>query len=131
MTVLLTAATGFAVALVPNNGLPVSNMVAQNRAAVVQRKISRSSEATMQLPRVVVTGMGIVSPLGATVDEVKDKLYNCDPGITYCQEFADVGMKSQVSGMPTFNWCVSAMNRCRRRLTSKAFAFFFLPAVAG
>ena len=59
----------------------------------------------MAFPRVVVTGMGIVSPLGATLEEVNTALYNCEPGITYCEEFEQVGMKSRVSGMPTFDWC--------------------------
>ena len=93
-----------AYALVPNSGMTVSGIFAQNRAAVVGDTISRTSEVSMAFPRVVVTGMGIVSPLGTTLDEVKDALYNCDPGITYCEEFAEVGMKSKVSGMPTFDW---------------------------
>ena len=50
--------------------------------------------------------MGIVSCIGTTLDEVKESLYHCKPGITYCEEFASVGMKSKVSGMPTFDWCV-------------------------
>ena len=97
--------TSMALALVPNSGVTISRMVAQNRAAVVGQKISRTREVSMALPRVVVTGMGIVSPLGTTLDEVKTALYECNPGITYCEEFAEVGMKSKVSGMPTFDWC--------------------------
>ena len=77
------------------------SFLSSNRAAVV----SRTDDVTMALPRVVVTGMGIVSCLGTTLDEVTDALYNCNPGITYCDEFAEVGMKSQVSGHPTFDWC--------------------------
>lgn len=92
-------------ALVPNAfGAPRS--VAQNRPVV-----SRVSDVTMSLPRVVVTGMGLVSPLGTTLDEVKDALYNCEPGITYCEEFASVGMKSKVSGMPTYDWCAPTQHR--------------------
>jgi len=52
-------------------------------------------------PRVVVTGMGLVSCIGNTLDEVADSLYNANSGITFSQEFVDAGMKSHVSGAPT------------------------------
>lgn len=55
----------------------------------------------MALPRVVVTGMGLVSCIGNTLDEVADNLYNAKSGITFSQEFVDAGMKSHVSGAPT------------------------------
>ena len=64
---------------------------------------SRAAALQMAFPRVVVTGMGIVSPLGASLEDVNEQLHSCTPGITYCQEFEDVGMKSRVSGMPTFD----------------------------
>ena len=89
-------------ALVPSSGYSISQVVVKNRAAVAAA--GRAADPSMALPRVVVTGMGIVSPLGTTLDEVNTALYECNPGITKCQEFIDVGMKSQVSGMPTFNW---------------------------
>ena len=111
-----------ALALVPNSGGLVSRIVAQNRAAVVGQKISRSQDVSMALPRVVVTGMGIVSPLGTTLDEVKDALYNCKPGITYCEEFAEVGMKSKVSGMPTFDWCAATADRTRSHTPAQEVA---------
>jgi hypothetical protein len=104
-------------------GRTVSRIVAQNRAAAVARQVSsqcRTSDVSMALPRVVVTGMGIVSPIGATLEEVKDSLYNCNPGITYCEEFAEVGMKSKVSGMPTFDWCVERLTRPSDPVTSRA-----------
>lgn len=63
---------------------------------------ARTVRPTMSaLPRVVITGMGAVSCLGNTLDEVTDSLYECKSGLTYCQEFADIGMKSQISGQPT------------------------------
>lgn len=51
--------------------------------------------------RVVVTGMGIVSCLGNTLDDVKSSLYNAEPGITFNEEFAAKGLKSQVTGVPS------------------------------
>lgn len=53
------------------------------------------------LKRVVVTGMGIVSCLGNTLEEVTKSLHEAEPGITFCQEFADLGIKSQVRGVPS------------------------------
>ena len=53
------------------------------------------------LKRVVVTGMGIVSCLGNTLDDVKESLYNCEPGITFSEECKELGIKSQVRGIPS------------------------------
>ena len=91
-------------------GMAARTQQQQKAVGIVQQqqKLSRTSDVSMAFPRVVVTGMGIVSPLGTTLEEVKDALYECNPGITYCEEFAEVGMKSKVSGMPTFDWCAAA-----------------------
>ena len=48
--------------------------------------------------RVVVTGIGIVSCLGNNKDAVLDSLKNGRSGIRYNQAYADVGMRSLVSG---------------------------------
>lgn len=50
--------------------------------------------------RVVVTGMGIVSCLGNTLSEVKDCLHEAKSGLSFSEEFAELGIKSQVSGRP-------------------------------
>lgn len=50
--------------------------------------------------RVVVTGMGIVSCLGNTLEDVKDKLHKAEAGISFQDEFAELGIKSQVAGVP-------------------------------
>jgi len=52
------------------------------------------------LRRVVVTGMGITSCLGNTLDDVTKSLKDANPGITFNQEYADLGIKSQVCGIP-------------------------------
>jgi 3-oxoacyl-(acyl-carrier-protein) synthase len=52
------------------------------------------------LKRVVVTGMGIVSCLGNTVEEVKESLHECKSGITFAEECKELGIKSQVRGIP-------------------------------
>eukprot|EP00977_Amphora_coffeiformis_P015674 scaffold4623_cov171-Amphora_coffeaeformis.AAC.6 len=54
----------------------------------------------MALKRVVVTGMGIVSCLGNTIEDVKKSLHEAEPGIEFAPDFAELGIKSQVRGKP-------------------------------
>lgn len=53
--------------------------------------------------RVVVTGMGIVSCIGNTLNEVLDSLKAGRSGISFSQEYADKGFRSQVYGLPKIN----------------------------
>lgn len=50
--------------------------------------------------RVVITGLGIVSPIGNTADEVTDSLRAGRSGIVAAPEYAEHGFRSQVHGMP-------------------------------
>jgi 3-oxoacyl-(acyl-carrier-protein) synthase len=50
--------------------------------------------------RVVVTGMGITSCLGNTLEEVKESLYQAKCGITFSEEYQQLGIKSNVRGRP-------------------------------
>jgi len=52
------------------------------------------------LRRVVVTGMGITSCLGNTLEEVESSLRECKSGITFSDEYSELGIKSQVRGRP-------------------------------
>jgi 3-oxoacyl-[acyl-carrier-protein] synthase I len=52
------------------------------------------------LKRVVVTGMGIVSCLGNTLEDVKSSLHECKSGLTFSEECEKLGIKSQVRGIP-------------------------------
>lgn len=54
----------------------------------------------MGLRRVVVTGMGIVSCIGNNKDEVLVSLKDGRSGITFSEEYADLGFRSQVHGKP-------------------------------
>lgn len=54
----------------------------------------------MQLKRVVVTGMGIVSCLGNTIEDVKKSLHEAECGTEFAEDFAELGIKSQVRGKP-------------------------------
>ncbi len=48
--------------------------------------------------RVVITGMGIISSIGQNRAEVLDSLREGRSGIRFCQEYADLGFRSQVNG---------------------------------
>jgi hypothetical protein len=45
------------------------------------------------LKRVVVTGMGITSCLGNTVEDVKESLWHAKSGIKYSEKYAELGLK--------------------------------------
>ncbi len=51
--------------------------------------------------RVVVTGMGIVSSIGNTPNEVLASLREAKSGIVRAEDYARLGFRSQVHGMPT------------------------------
>ncbi|WP_422372292.1 beta-ketoacyl-ACP synthase I [Hoeflea sp.] len=53
--------------------------------------------------RVVVTGMGIVSSIGNNAAEVTESLRNAKSGISFSQDFADHGFRSQVWGSPSLD----------------------------
>ncbi|WP_265500981.1 beta-ketoacyl-ACP synthase I [Paracoccus beibuensis] len=50
--------------------------------------------------RVVITGLGIVSPIGNNADEVTESLRTSRSGIVFAPEYAEHGFRSQVHGMP-------------------------------
>lgn len=50
--------------------------------------------------RVVITGLGIVSPIGNNADEVTESLRTGRSGIVAAPEYAEHGFRSQVHGMP-------------------------------
>ncbi len=50
--------------------------------------------------RVVISGLGIVSSIGITADEVSKSLKNGISGISFAPDYADNGFRSQIHGMP-------------------------------
>jgi 3-oxoacyl-[acyl-carrier-protein] synthase-1 len=50
--------------------------------------------------RVVVTGMGIISSIGNSLDEVTASLRTAKPGIVAAPDYAELGFRSQVKGDP-------------------------------
>lgn len=55
------------------------------------------------MKRVVVTGMGIVSPLGAGAQEVTASLHEGRSGIVKAEAYADLGFRCQVHGAPNLD----------------------------
>src|SRR6187455_1360713 len=66
--------------------------------------------------RVVVTGMGIVSSIGNNSQEVLAHLREAKSGITRAEEFAKLGFRCQVQGMPTLDPSESVDRRAMRFL---------------
>ncbi|MCX8255023.1 3-oxoacyl-[acyl-carrier-protein] synthase I [Beijerinckiaceae bacterium RH AL1] len=60
--------------------------------------------------RVVVTGMGIISPIGNSTQEVLASLREAKSGVTRAEDFAAHGFKSQVYGAPS-NEAVASVDR--------------------
>ena len=75
--------------------------------------------------RVVVTGMGIVSPIGSNTEEVASSLREAKSGITFSQEFAEHGFRCQVWGEPKLGPTELAemVDRRAMRFLSKAGAW--------
>jgi len=66
--------------------------------------------------RVVVTGMGIVSSIGNTTQEVTASLREAKSGISHSDQFEKHGFRSQVSGAPTLDPSGSVDRRAMRFL---------------
>jgi 3-oxoacyl-[acyl-carrier-protein] synthase-1 len=66
--------------------------------------------------RVVVTGLGIVSSIGANADEVIASLRDAKSGIKFTQEYADLGFRSQVQAAPDCDWEALVDRRAARFL---------------
>jgi 3-oxoacyl-[acyl-carrier-protein] synthase-1 len=56
-----------------------------------------------RMRRVVITGLGIVSPIGNSAEEVTASLKAGKSGITFQPEYAELGFRSQVAGVPVID----------------------------
>jgi 3-oxoacyl-[acyl-carrier-protein] synthase-1 len=75
--------------------------------------------------RVVVTGLGIISCLGNDADAVTESLRSGKSGIRFCEEQAEVGMRSHVAGWPDVD-PAALIDRKQRRFMGDAAAFAYL-----
>jgi 3-oxoacyl-[acyl-carrier-protein] synthase-1 len=75
--------------------------------------------------RVVITGLGIVSSIGNNRDEVVQSLREGKSGIEFCQEYADLGFRSQVHG-PIRLDLAELIDRKLKRFMGDGAAFNYL-----
>ena len=64
--------------------------------------------------RVVVTGMGIVSSIGNSAQEVTASLREARSGITRAEKYAELGFKCQVHGAPHIDWAAAVPRKPKR-----------------
>jgi len=72
--------------------------------------------------RVVVTGMGIVSCLGNDLDGVSHSLRNGKSGISFRPDYAEMGLRSQVAGIPQID-LDAEIDRKQKRFMGDAAAY--------
>jgi 3-oxoacyl-[acyl-carrier-protein] synthase-1 len=77
------------------------------------------------LRRVVVTGQGIVSSLGNNLAEVDESLRATRSGLRFNPQYAERGLRSQVSGRPALD-LEAAVDRRTLRFMGDAAAYAFL-----
>ena len=75
--------------------------------------------------RVVVTGMGIVSPLGNDVATVASALREGRSGLRAMPEYAELGLRSQVAGAPDID-LDAAVDRKLKRFMGDAAAYAYV-----
>ena len=75
--------------------------------------------------KVVVTGMGIISSIGNNAEEVTDSLRKGRSGITFCEEYRDMGFRSHVQAAPKVD-LESAVDRKWRRFMGDGAAYNYL-----
>ncbi|MFH1188680.1 MAG: beta-ketoacyl synthase N-terminal-like domain-containing protein [bacterium] len=79
----------------------------------------------MERKRVVITGMGLVSSIGNSAEEVKNSLFLGKSGIEHCAEYAAINMASQVRGK-TIEDPFSLIDRKIGRFMSRGAALIYL-----
>lgn len=77
------------------------------------------------MKRVVVTGLGVVSSIGNNKQEVLDSLKQCKSGISYSEEYSELGFRSHVYG-PIELDTSALINRKVRRFMGDAAAFSYV-----
>ncbi|HEX4535039.1 MAG TPA: beta-ketoacyl-ACP synthase I [Rhizomicrobium sp.] len=75
--------------------------------------------------RVVVTGMGVVSPIGNSTQEVTASLREAKSGITFSDKHKELGFRSQVQGAPVID-LDSLIDRRAKRFMGDTAAYAFV-----
>ena len=75
--------------------------------------------------RVVITGLGIVSSIGNNADEVRDSLREARSGISFSEEYRDMGFRSHLHGKPDVD-LDGAIDRRVRRFMGDGAAYNYI-----
>ncbi|HET6436158.1 MAG TPA: beta-ketoacyl-ACP synthase I [Xanthomonadaceae bacterium] len=75
--------------------------------------------------RVVVTGMGVISPLGNDAASVTDALRHGRSGLRAMPEYAELGLRSQVAGVPEID-LEAVIDRKLKRFMGDAAAYAYV-----
>ena len=75
--------------------------------------------------RVVVTGMGLVSCLGNTLEAVSASLRDARSGIRDIPEYAELNMRSRIAGLPVID-LVAEIDRKLKRFMGDAAAYAYI-----
>ncbi|MEL6790496.1 MAG: beta-ketoacyl-ACP synthase I [Pseudomonadota bacterium] len=78
--------------------------------------------------RVVITGMGIVSSIGNNVPAVTEALRHGTSGVSFAQDYADLGFRCQVYARPTLD-VEEALTRKQRRFMGEGAAWNYIAAL--
>lgn len=77
------------------------------------------------MKRVVITGMGVVSSLGNDIAEVTSSLKTGKSGIQFCEDYAELGMRSQIAGRVSIDQ-KELIDRKHLRFMGDAAAFSYV-----
>ncbi|MFD2602232.1 beta-ketoacyl-[acyl-carrier-protein] synthase family protein [Flavobacterium suzhouense] len=79
--------------------------------------------------RVVITGMGIYSCIGTSLEEVKDSLYNGKSGIVIDEDRRDFGFRSSLTGMVPRPELKDMLNRRQRMSIGEETEYAYMATV--
>lgn len=77
------------------------------------------------MKRVVITGMGVVSSLGNDIAEVTSSLKTGKSGIQFCEDYAELGMRSHIAGRVSIDQ-KELIDRKHLRFMGDAAAFSYV-----
>ncbi len=77
------------------------------------------------MPRVVVSGLGIISPIGNSKKEVLASLKAGRSGIEFCEEYREMGFRSHIHGRPNVD-LVGALDRRVARFMGDGAGYNYL-----
>ena len=77
------------------------------------------------MKRAVITGMGVVSPLGNNLDQTLESLKNTRSGIKFQEDYAEMGLRSHIAGSIDID-TDELIDRKLRRFMGDAAAFSYI-----